>query len=135
MLQASIDPKKGEWPSDAPDPQRVKEATEVLTATLMQQNDGLDRELRRRVGMLSCLHMSEHCAAWPALEAVLGVNGPLLISPGDLATGNCTGTPCTASSHALHMQGHSSSRFELAHDRAAAALTLRPLCRWQMLGA
>ena len=63
MLQASIDPKKGEWPSDAPDPQRVKEATEVLTAILMQQNDGLDRELRRRVRELCCLHMLGHCAA------------------------------------------------------------------------
>ena len=62
-LQASINPKKGEWPSDAPDPQRIKEATEVLTAILMQQNDGLDRELRRRVRELSCLHVSGHCAA------------------------------------------------------------------------
>ena len=177
MLQARIDPKKGEWPSDAPDPQRIKEATEVLTATLMQQNDGLDRELRRRVGEPFCLHVSGHCAAWSALAAVPEVeeaastqcrtcpgraqrSASTDVMPRHLCSlacpGSCAGKRRACFPHpgvlwppgaALALacpaqlpglcctwQGHPLSRVAAAHDRAAAPLTLRLLCRWQMRG-
>ena len=61
-------------------------------------------------------------------------NGLLPTSQGALATGSGTALAPTAQLPGLRCtwQRPSSSRLMVVHDRAAAALTLCLVCRWQM---